>query len=104
MIREITTLEELEKLANSSMPCWEGLTLNGLEEQLKEIDPDVKVVFCKGKTYSDAYGLTGSNRYPDDLNIVFIEDFRIPMMAWKLDYGCRWADDVRDNNLSRENR
>ena len=103
MIREITTLEELEKLANSSMPCWEGLKLDGLEEQLKEIDPNAKIVFCKGKTYDDAYGLTGSNRYPDDLTLVFLENYSIPMMTWKLDYFCRWADDVRDNNLAREN-
>ena len=102
MIKELKTKEELEEVAGKSAPTWEGLSLDGLEEQLKEIDPKVEIVFCKGKTYNDAYGLTGSNKYPDDLTIVFLNNFSINMMDWKFKYGCRWADDVRDNNLMRE--
>lgn len=104
MIREIKTLEELEELADNSMPTWEGLNLEGLEEELLEIDPKVVVVYCNGKTYNEAYGLTGDNAYPDDLHIVFLDDFSIPMLDWKFKFGCRWADDVRDNNLMREQR
>lgn len=102
MIKEITTYEELEHLANNSAPTWEGLDLDGLEEQLKEIDPAVEAVYCTGKTYNEAYGLTGSNAYPDDLHIVFLTNWGIEMMSWKFNFGCRWADDVRDNNLWRE--
>ena len=102
MIREITTLEELEALAKQSAPTWEGLALEGLEDELKEIDPKVEAVYCSGKTYNEAYGLTGNNAYPDDLTIVFLTNWGIPMMNWKFNYGCRWADDVRYNNLERE--
>ena len=104
MIKQITTLEELEALANKSAPTWEGLNLDGLEEQLKEIDPEVEAVYCEGKDYNDAYGLTGNNAYPDDLHIVFLDKFSINMMDWKFKFQCRWADDVRDNNLWREER
>ena len=102
MIKEIKSKEELEKLAGKSAPCWEGLSLENLEDQLKEIDPEVEAVYCTGKTYNETYGLTGTNKYPDDLTIVFINKFSINIMKWKFNYGCRWADDVRDNNLWRE--
>ena len=102
MIKELTTKEELDAMANKSAPTWEGLALEGLEEQLKELDPEVEAVYCTGKTYDEAYGLTGDNAYPDDLTIVFLDKWSIDMMQWKFNYGCRWADDVRDNNLARE--
>ena len=101
MIRKITTLEDLEALANKSAPTWEGLLLDGLEDQLKEIDPE-DAVYCTGKTYNEVYGLTGNNAYPNDLSIVFLIKWGIPIMNWKFKYGCRWADDVKDNNLARE--
>lgn len=104
MIKELTTLDELEAMANKSAPCWEGLSLEGLEEALKDIDPNVEIAYCTGKTYDDAYGLKGGNRYPDDLTIVFLDKFSIGQMDWKFKYNCRWADDVRDNNLRREGR
>ena len=102
MIKQITTLDELEALANKSAPTWEGINLEGLEDTLKEIDPEVEVVYVLGKDYNDAYGLTGNNAYPDDLSIIFLNKWSIPMMSWKFNYGCRWADDVRDNNVARE--
>ena len=102
MIRQLTTFEELESMADMSAPTWEGLSLDGLEEQLKEIDPKVEAVYCTGETYNKAYGLTGNNAYPDDLTIVFLTKWSVGMMSWKFSYGCRWADDVRDNNVARE--
>ena len=72
MIKEITTKEELEALANKSAPTWEGLSLDNLEKQLKEIDPEVEAVYCTGETYNKVYKLTGSNAYPKDLTIVFL--------------------------------
>lgn len=106
MIKELKTIEELDELASMSAPTWEGLSLNSLEEQIKAIDPDAEICYCTGHTYNEAYGLTGTNRYPEDLTIVFL---KLPegrsldsMMQWKFQYGCRWADDVRDNNLARE--
>lgn len=102
MIRELTTFEELEAMADISAPTWEGLSLDGLEEQLIEIDPKVVAVYCTGETYNKVYGLTGDNAYPKDLTIVFLKDFSINMMDWKFKFGCRWADDVKDNNIRRE--
>lgn len=102
MIKEVTTLEELELLAKDSAPCWEGLCMDGLEKDFQDLDPEAIPVYCTGKTYNQAYGLTGSNAYPDDLHIVFLINWSIPMMDWKFKYGCRWADDMRDNNLERE--
>lgn len=98
------TYERLEELRNQSAPTWEGLSTEGLDEQLKEIDPEVSFEVCTGKEMNDAYGLTGNNKYPDDLNIVILTNWSINMMDWKLKFGCRWLDDVIDNNLMREGR
>lgn len=105
MIKEIKTKQELDQLANDWSPTWEGVALEGLEEQLKEIDPLVKIVYCTGKTYNKVYGLTGNNKYPDNLTIVFLKDYSKPkQLMWKMEYGCRWAWDVLWNNLNREGR
>ena len=107
-MKEIALRKELQALANKSAPCWEGLSLDGLEEYIKGIDPKVTVVFCSGDNYNRAYNLTGNNRYPWNLTLVFLDipsDYSLSeMMKWKLQYGARWADDVRDNNLRREGR
>lgn len=102
MIKQLTTKEELEAMADISAPTWEGLSLDGLEQQLKDIDPKAEAVYCTGKTYNESYGLTGNNAYPDDLTIVFLTKWSISTMDWKFNCGCRWADDVRDNNVARE--
>lgn len=105
MIKEIKTKKELDQLVNDWAPTWEGLSLEGLEDALKEIDPSVEIVYCKGKTYNDCYDLTGNNRYPDYLTIVFLSDYdKSKQMQWKIEYGCRWAWDVLWNNLDREGR
>lgn len=98
------TKERLEELYNISAPTWEGITLEGLDETLKGIDPEVEYEICSGKDMNDAYGLTDDNAYPDDLNIVILAKWSIDMMAWKLRYGCRWLDDVIDNNERRQIR
>ena len=44
------------------------------------------------------YHLTGTNAYPDDLNIFAIYPFKgLAMM-----YGARWFTDIVDNNTRRE--
>lgn len=103
MLKELKTKEELDEMAEDWAPTWEGLRLDGLEEQLKEIDPAVEVAYCSGKTYNEAYCLTGENKYRDDLHIVFLTKLdEEKKMRWKFNYGCRWAWDVRENNLMRE--
>lgn len=96
------TKARLEELYNISAPTWEGLKIEGLEEQLKEIDPEVTFEVCSGADMNKAYKLTNSNAYPDDLNIVILTHWSIPMMSWKFNYGCRWLDDVIDNNKYRQ--
>lgn len=96
------TKKRLEELRQQSAPTWEGIDPNGLDETLKEFDPAVEYEFCSGKDMNEAYGLTGTNAYRNDLNILILTKWSINMMAWKLQYGCRWLDDVIDNNLRRE--
>lgn len=102
MITEIKTKKELDDLTKVSAPTWEGLSIDNLESQLKGIDPKVEAVYCTGATYNKAYKLTQDNAYPNDLTIVFLKNYSISQMSWKLQYGCRWADDVKDNNLRRQ--
>ena len=98
MIREIKTLEELEKLSRLPMPCWEGRALEGLEDELMGIDPEVKIAYCTGKTYNEAYGITGATAFPDDLIIVYLENFSLPVMVWRMQYGCGWSNQLRINH------
>ena len=61
---------------------------------------------CVGYTYrgehmNKAFGLTGSNAYPDTLTFLSIPDFyNIP---FKLSTGARWFDDIVANNSIRQN-
>jgi len=98
------TADRLNELYGISAPTWEGLSLEGLDKTLKELDTEVEYEVCTGKEMNKAYKLTGDNAYPDDINIVILTKWSISMMAWKLKYGCRWLDDVIDNNLRREGR
>lgn len=60
----------------------------------------------KGSVMNRAYGLTGSNRYDPDLNIVSfaLEDFENPsaMVMPRFEIGARWLSDVVENNKARE--
>ena len=96
------TKERLEDLRKMSAPTWEGLSTDGLDEELKKIDPEVEYEVCTGKEMNDTYHLTGTNAYQDNLSIVILTNWSISMMTWKLKYGCRWLDDVIDNNIQRE--
>lgn len=96
------TKERLNELYGISAPTWEGLVLEGLEESLKEIDPKAKYEVCKGKEMNEIYGLTGINAYPEELNIVILTEWSNFTLDWKFKYGCRWLDDIVDNNLMRE--
>ena len=49
---------------------------------------------------NDYFHLTGSNRYPDDLVIITIDDYY--NVTIKLLLGARWFDDIVDNNQIME--
>lgn len=96
------TKERITELRGKSSPTWEGLSLDSLSDALKGIDPEAEFEVCSGKEMNEYSGLRGSNAYPADLHIVILTKWSINMMDWKLRYGCRWLDDVCDNNERRE--
>lgn len=74
--------------------------------KFKKPVPDCYVT--TGEVMNEAYGLTGSNAYPDDTNIVSfkLEDFENyeKMIMPRFEISARWMDDIVSNNISRENR
>ena len=74
--------------------------------EFSEIDDSVESYILSGKAMNDGYGLTGSNRYPDDLNILVVplDAFKDParIVLPRFQLGGRWFDDVVDNNARRE--
>ena len=110
-----STSETLEELYNNSAFTYEGLTeesIKDLVDYLKDFYKpelaEVTVYVTSGKLMNDHYNLTGSNRYPDDLNIVslkldnFNDVGRLAIL--KLRIGARWFDDIVDNNARREGK
>lgn len=58
-----------------------------------------------GKEYNDEFGLTGNNRYPDDLTFLTfpLDGLNIGKLApLKLMMEDRWFDDIVSNDLRRE--
>ena len=102
-----------ELVALGSALTWEGLRLDDLPavtEWMSKCGAKFKdgasVYVTKGKDMNAAEGLTGSNAYPDDLNIVSfrledIENWQALMLP-RFEVGGRWMDDILDNNRSRE--
>lgn len=109
MYKELTTLQELNNLGSA-------LTIEGLAEDsikdyigwVKKYTPMKKedAYIIKGKTMNNIYGLTGTNAYPDDCNIVSIklEDMKNyeAVILPRFEIGARWFDDIVYNNRVRE--
>ena len=105
---------EMKELYNGSAFTIEGVVvdkenLEYLYNWFKKYGCDMKQkVFynIKGKTMNDTYGLTGSNAYPDDTNIlcVKLEDLTnvSAIVVPRFRIGARWFDDVVDNNERRQ--
>ena len=108
------TDEDLNKLYDGSALTFEGLasdedSLKAMIDFFKEntkITIPAKVYHLTGAKMNSMYGLTGSNAYPDDLNII-----SLPLDNWKemgnlpiikLRIGARWFDDIVDNNRRRQ--
>lgn len=110
---EVKTREQLDGL--KSAITLEGLSLgpDGSEAFAdwchgfaKFKDPVPKCYVTKGGTMNRLLGLTGTNAYPDDLNIVSFgldgfEDWQKLVMP-RFEIGSRWLDDIVENNLRRE--
>jgi len=61
---------------------------------------EILVYTYSGKDMNEVYGLTGDNRYKDDLTFVTVPDFYNPVA--KLLIQGRWFDDIVSNNTYRE--
>ena len=98
-IINVNTKKQFDFLYKNWAMTWEGLAEESFEEALKECGGEnAKGYLIKGKDMNDHYHLTGTNAYPDDLNIFAIYPFKgLAMM-----YGARWFTDIVDNNTRRE--
>lgn len=95
----VTTIEDLKFLYNHSAMTWEGLRKEDFQLALKECGTeDSKGYITSGKVMNEICHLTGSNAYPDDLNIFSI----LPFKGLAMFVGARWMDDIIDNNARRE--
>lgn len=104
--------ETLEELVKGSALTIEGLAKDSIDDFLDWIDGLAKLkvrraYVTEGKLANNEWDLTGDNRYPNDLTIVSVRlddmvDFnKIVLPRFKV--GARWMDDIKDNNLRREN-
>lgn len=109
------TKKDLGYLYSQSALTWEGMNTDEgnieiIDEVLRNIgsDPiDGYVGYVvSGKLMNEAFGLTGSNAYKEDLHILSIplDQFNCvnPLIMWRLTCGARWFDDIVDNNARRE--
>ena len=112
--RDITTIEELNRLYKNSALTFEGIAktpenMNFIENWLNKYnartDKELVLLWIKGSVMNEKYNLTGDNAYPDDLTILVIEPDSIityGLILKRFEIGGRWFDDVVDNNARRE--
>ena len=107
----VTNRTTLDELYNNSALTIEGLAEKAIPDFLDWIEGYTpiknKVVYIiKGGVMNMAYHLTGSNAYPEELNIISVklDDLENPMKVAipRFEIGGRWFDDIVDNNTRRE--
>lgn len=105
------TADDLKKFYDDWSLTLEGIQRSDAEtliDWIEQYTPMINktIYMVSGKLMNDTYGLTGDNRYPDDLNImvVMLKDMenanKITMPRFGI--GGRWFTDVVDNNARRE--
>ena len=98
-IINVTTKEQLKELYNCSAMTWEGLIEEDFETALNMCGAEgAKGYVTKGAVMNKICMLTGSNAYPDDLDIFSIDKFK----GLAIMYGARWMDDIIANNADRQ--
>ena len=106
-------LEDLDLLDQTEAIVIEGLEegsvpyfVNWASDLAGTVNDVTEVYEVKGSVLNEAWSLTGSNRYPDDLNIVAItfEQLAYPnhLAIPRFNVGGRWWSDIKANNLRRE--
>lgn len=99
-IIKVENLEQLKYLYDNWAMTWEGLRKEDFNIALKEAGTkDAKGYVISGKTFNELCKLTGSNKYPNGLNIFAIYPFK----GLAMQFGARWMYDIIDNNANREN-
>lgn len=111
-ITTIKTEKEITNLGSAYTITGAGGDLNewveGYNKLLKDggIGTPEKWYTFKGKDMNNAFGLTGNNRYKDDITFLSfsLDGLNIGKLAmFKLQMQDRWLDDIINNNLMREN-
>lgn len=98
-IINVTTKEQLKELYNCSAMTWEGLIEEDFGTALNMCGAEgAKGYVTKGAVMNKICKLTGSNAYPDDLDIFSIDKFK----GLAIMYGARWMDDIIANNADRQ--
>lgn len=104
-------VKTLKELVDGSALTVEGLAESAIDNFLDWVDETAglkvrRAYVTKGSLANREWGLTGDNAYQDGLNIVSVK--LDDMKDWKkvviprMQVGCRWMDDIRDNNVRRE--
>lgn len=110
----VNTKEQLDELEKDSALTLEGLNPSDEEiacflnwiKRYTELKVE-RVYIVSGSLMNMAYGLTGTNAYPEkecDLVAVKLSDMKDPMKLCipRFQIGGRWFDDIVDNNKRRE--
>ena len=111
---EVTTKEQLDELYNCSAFTKEGLfdddaNINAFINWIKdysELSDPLTIYTISGEVMNKQYHLTGDNKYPAGFQIISIHTKDIKnldnIILPRFEMGCRWFDDIVDNNLRRE--
>ena len=98
-IIKVETKEQLKALNDCSAMTWEGLIEEDFGAALDMCGAEgAKGYVTTGKVMNEICHLTGSNAYPDDLNIFSIDKYN----SLAIMVGARWMDDILSSNADRE--
>ncbi|WP_295153494.1 hypothetical protein [uncultured Ruminococcus sp.] len=107
----------IKQLESESAFTWEGMTLDGenideiakvfvSEELVLPETDEITGYVWYGSTMNSLYGLTGENRYQDDLPFLSFDNKCFNgtgnLHVFKMEIGARWLDDIVMNNALAE--
>lgn len=106
-----TDKKTLKELVDGSALTIEGLAESSIDDFLDWVEKTAglktrRAYVTKGSLANSEWGLTGDNAYLDDLHLVSVK--LDDMKDWnkvvipRMQIGCRWMDDIHDNNIRRE--
>ena len=77
-------------------------------KNLSEISNPLNMYIIKGKQMNEEYGLSGKNKYPNELRIVsvMLEDIKQveKIVIPRFEINGKWFNDIVDNDVRREGR